>query len=83
MYIHVHVSKLQEELHPMSEGDEVWHTIGVDLIDPSPETPQGNKYIVISCFCFPIGLKQQLYYQTRIKEENLLIRLVYNCTKQP
>ena len=30
--------------------DEVWHTIGVDLIGPLPETPRGNKYIMnVSC----------------------------------
>eukprot|EP00731_Ephydatia_muelleri_P018169 Em0011g209a len=30
--------------------DEVWHTIGVDLIGPLPETQKGNKYIMtVSC----------------------------------
>ena len=29
----------------------MWHTIGVDLIGPLPQTAQGNKYIVTaSCF---------------------------------
>ena len=52
------------ELHPIPVKDEVWHTIGVDLIGPLPETPRGNKYILtISCF-FLSGPKQQLY-QTR------------------
>ena len=31
--------------------DEVWHTIGVDLIGPLPETARGNKYIMtVSCY---------------------------------
>ena len=30
--------------------DEVWHTIGVDLIGPLPITQKGNKYIMtVSC----------------------------------
>ncbi len=35
--------KFTAELHPM---DQVWHTIGVDLIGPLPETEKGNKYIM-------------------------------------
>ena len=32
------------------KGD-VWDTVGVDLIDPLPETPRGNKYIItVSCY---------------------------------
>ena len=28
----------------------MWHTIGVDLIGPLPETPRGKKYIMtVSC----------------------------------
>ena len=43
--------KYTAELHPIPVKDEVWHTIGVDLIGPLPETPRGNKYILtISCF---------------------------------
>ena len=38
------------ELHPVPVTDEVWHTIGVDLIGPLPETPKGKKYIMtVSC----------------------------------
>ena len=43
--------KYTAELHPIPVKDEVWHTIGVDLIGPLPEIPRGNKYILtISCF---------------------------------
>ena len=43
--------KYTAELHPIPVKDEVWHTIGVDLIGSLPETPRGNKYILaISCF---------------------------------
>ena len=29
---------------------EVWHTVGVDLIGPLPQTPRGNRYIMtVSC----------------------------------
>ncbi len=30
--------KFTAELHPVPLCDEVWHTIGVDLIGPLPET---------------------------------------------
>ena len=43
--------KYTAELHPIPVKDEVWHTIGVDLIGPLPETPRGHKYILtVSCF---------------------------------
>ena len=29
--------ELTAELHPIPVRDEVWHTVGVDLIDPQPE----------------------------------------------
>ncbi|KAL5509510.1 hypothetical protein EMCRGX_G004899 [Ephydatia muelleri] len=42
--------KFSAELHPIPVKDEVWHTIGVDLIGPLPETQKGNKYIMtVSC----------------------------------
>ena len=42
--------KTSAELHPISVKGEVWHTIGVDLIGPLPETPRTNKYIkTVSC----------------------------------
>ena len=38
------------ELHPIPLKDQVWHTIGVDLIGPLPVTARGNKYIMtVSC----------------------------------
>ena len=30
--------KFSAELHPIAVKDEVWHTIGVDLIGPLPES---------------------------------------------
>ena len=41
--------KTSAELHPIPVKGEVWHTIGVDLIGPLPETPQKNKYMIVSC----------------------------------
>ena len=42
--------KTSAELHPIPVKGEVWHTIGVDLIGPLPETPRKNKYIMtVSC----------------------------------
>eukprot|EP00731_Ephydatia_muelleri_P008402 Em0004g740a len=42
--------KFSAELHPIPVKDEEWHTIGVDLIGPLPETQKGNKYIMtVSC----------------------------------
>ena len=42
--------KFTAELHPIPVKEEVWHTIGVDLIGPLPETTRGNKYIItVSC----------------------------------
>ena len=38
------VENLTRLLHPIPVKGEVWHTIGVDLIDPLPETPRKNKY---------------------------------------
>ena len=34
-------------MHPIPDKDEVWHTIGVDLIGPLPITQKGNKYMYI------------------------------------
>ena len=43
--------KFTGELHSIPVKDEVWHTIGADLIGPLPETPRGNKYIMtVSCY---------------------------------
>ena len=60
-------NKFTAELHPVPVHDEVWHTIGVDLIGPLPETARGNKYIMtVSCYFskwpeailpFPIGVQ--------------------------
>ncbi len=42
---------LTAELHPIPVKDQEWHTIGVDLISPLPETEKGNKYIMtVSCY---------------------------------
>ena len=42
--------KFTAELHPIPVKEEVWHTIGVNLIGPLPETTRGNKYIItVSC----------------------------------
>ena len=42
--------KFSAELHPIPVKDKVWHTIGVDMIGPLPETPRGNKYLLtVSC----------------------------------
>ena len=30
----------------------MWYTIGADLIGPLPETPRGNKYIIITVSCY-------------------------------
>ena len=38
--------KFTAKLHPIPVRDEVWDTIGVDLIGPLPETSRGNKYIM-------------------------------------
>ena len=29
-----------------------WHTVGIDLVGPLPETKQGNKYVVTVCDYF-------------------------------
>ena len=42
--------KVTAQLHPIPMRGEVWHTVGVDLIGPLPETCRGNKYIMtVSC----------------------------------
>ena len=33
-------------LHPIPVKPKVWHRVGMDLIDPMPETSRGNKYII-------------------------------------
>ncbi len=51
MFYYSKFDKATAELHPIPVHDEVWHTIGVDLIGPLPETSRGNKYIMtVSCF---------------------------------
>ena len=48
--LHRKFDKFSAELHPIPVRDEVWHTVGVDMIGPLPETPRGNKYIMtVSC----------------------------------
>ena len=43
--------KFTAELHPIPVNDQVWHTIGVDLIGPLPVTERGNWYIMtVSCY---------------------------------
>ena len=37
--------KYSAELHPIKVKDEVWSTVGIDLIGPLPLTERGNKYI--------------------------------------
>ena len=44
--------KFTAELHPIPVKDDVWHTIGVDLIGPLPETPRGNKFIMTATCLF-------------------------------
>ena len=39
------IPKQRPELHPIPVTD-VWNHIGVDLVEPLPETPRDNKYIV-------------------------------------
>ena len=48
---HRKFDKFTAELHPIPVRNQVWHTIGIDLIGPLPTTPRGNKYIMtVSCF---------------------------------
>ena len=48
--LHRKFDKFSAELHPIPVRDEVWHTVGVDMIGPLPEMPQGNKYMMtVSC----------------------------------
>ena len=51
--------KTSAELHPIPVKGEEWHTIGVDLIGPLPETPRKNKFIMTVSCLFLSGLKQQ------------------------
>ena len=44
--------KATAELHPIPK---VWHTIGVDLIGPLPQTAQGNYIVTASCFFFEVA----------------------------
>ena len=37
---------------PVPQKEEVWHTIGVDLLGPLSETQRGNKYIVAASCLF-------------------------------
>ena len=49
-YLPRRFDKFTAELHPIPVKEEVWHTIGVDLIGPLPKTTRGNKYIItVSC----------------------------------
>ncbi len=42
--------KCDSELRPIPVKDQVWHTVGVNLIGPLPETRNGKKYIMtVSC----------------------------------
>ncbi|KAL5460002.1 hypothetical protein EMCRGX_G033410 [Ephydatia muelleri] len=54
--------KFSAELHPIPVKDEEWHTIGVDLIGPLPETQKGNKYIMtVSCARFTYHYTLKFY----------------------
>ena len=49
---------------PILQKEEVWHTIGVDVIGPLPDTPRGNRYIVTASCLFSkwpeaVALKQR------------------------
>ena len=43
--------KTSVELHPLPVKGKVWHTIGVDLIVPIPDTIN-NKYVMTVCCLF-------------------------------
>ena len=40
------LQKASGSLHPIPVPPKIWSQVGMDLIGPMPETPQGNKYIV-------------------------------------
>ncbi|XP_065675795.1 uncharacterized protein LOC136092002 [Hydra vulgaris] len=44
--------KHSAELHPIKVKDEVWSTVGIDLIGPLPLTERQNKYIITATCLF-------------------------------
>ena len=34
-------------LHPIPVKPNIFHQVGMDLIGPLPETPRGNKYVIM------------------------------------
>ena len=42
--------KTPARIHPIPVTDQVWHTVGIDLIGPLPKTERGNEYIA-TCTC--------------------------------
>ena len=46
------LNRSAEPLHPMPVTNKAWHTIGVDLVDPLHQTPDGNRYIVVAVDLF-------------------------------
>ena len=44
--------KYSAELYPIKVKDEVWSTVGIDLIRPLPLTERGNKYIITATCLF-------------------------------
>ena len=66
--------KFTAELHPIPVKGEVWHTIGVDLIGPLPETEQGNKYIMtVSCYF------SKWPEATALKDKSATGEFLYHC----
>ena len=43
-------NKTPARIHPIPVTDQVWHTVGIDLIGPLPATEKGNVYIA-TCTC--------------------------------
>ena len=43
-------NKTPAPIHPIPVTDQVWHTVGIDLVGPLPKTERGNEYIA-TCTC--------------------------------
>ena len=67
------------ELHPIPVKDEVWHTIGVDLIGPLPETQKETNTGASrqSPVCFPSG-QRQLLSLTKQQQE-CMVEFLFLC----
>src|SRR5262249_52291649 len=46
------LGRVVEPLHPMPVTDQVWHTVGIDLVGPLPETARHNRYIAVAVDLF-------------------------------